>query len=106
MRPDAIHLATEGPIGHAVRRYCVKRGLRFTTAYHTSFPEYVTARTGLPVALTPAWMRRFHAPAEAVLVATEGFAKPTLTSEDIAENLDALMNVSEGDVIGTANAVG
>ena len=68
--PDAIHVATEGPIGAAARGFCVRNGLRFTTAYHTSFPEYVTARTGLPVSWTAAWMRRFHAPSAAVLVAT------------------------------------
>jgi glycosyltransferase involved in cell wall biosynthesis len=70
-RPDIIHVATEGPIGGAARKYCVKNGLRFTTAYHTSFPEYVHARIGLPIAWTSAWMRRFHAPAAAVLVATD-----------------------------------
>jgi glycosyltransferase involved in cell wall biosynthesis len=70
-RPDVIHVATEGPIGSAARKYCMKNGLRFTTAYHTSFPEYVHARTGVPVAWTSAWMRRFHAPAAAVLVATD-----------------------------------
>ena len=43
-RPDAIHIATEGPLGVVARRLCVKRGLRFTTSYHTRFPEYVAAR--------------------------------------------------------------
>lgn len=69
--PDAIHIATEGPIGNAARRYCVRNGLRFTTAYHTSFPEYVHTRVGIPIAWTSAWMRRFHSPASAVLVATD-----------------------------------
>ena len=68
--PDAIHIATEGPIGAAARRYCLKRGLRFTTAYHTCFPEYIQVRTGMPLAWTYAWMRRFHAPAANVVVAT------------------------------------
>lgn len=68
--PDAIHVATEGPIGAAARGFCVRHGLRFTSAYHTSFPEYVAARTRLPIAWTSAWMRRFHAPSRAVLVAT------------------------------------
>ncbi|HZZ91206.1 MAG TPA: glycosyltransferase family 1 protein [Usitatibacter sp.] len=70
-RPDAIHIATEGPIGHAARGYCVKRGLRFTSAYHTCFPEYISLRTGLPLAWTYAVMRRFHAASDAVLVATD-----------------------------------
>lgn len=68
--PDMVHVATEGPIGAAARRTCIREGRRFTTAYHTSFPEYVSTRTGLPVSWTAAWMRRFHSAAGAVLVAT------------------------------------
>jgi glycosyltransferase involved in cell wall biosynthesis len=69
-QPDAVHIATEGPLGGAARAYCVKHGLAFTTAYHTCFPEYVKPRFGVPLAWTYAWMRRFHAPSSAVLVAT------------------------------------
>jgi glycosyltransferase involved in cell wall biosynthesis len=68
--PDAIHIATEGPIGWATRRHCLKKGLRFTTAYHTCFPEYIAVRTGLPLSITYAMMRRFHKPASSVMVAT------------------------------------
>jgi glycosyltransferase involved in cell wall biosynthesis len=70
IRPDAVHIATEGPLGSAARAYCLKHGLAFTTAYHTCFPEYVKPRFGVPLAWTYAWMRRFHAPSSAVLVAT------------------------------------
>ena len=70
LQPDAVHIATEGPLGNAARRYCVKRGLAFTTAYHTCFPEYVKPRFGVPLSWTYAWMRRFHARSSAVLVAT------------------------------------
>ena len=70
LEPDAIHIATEGPLGAAARAYCVKHGLNFTTAYHTCFPEYVKPRFGVPLALTYAWLRRFHARSSAVLVAT------------------------------------
>ncbi len=73
--PEVIHIATEGPLGNAARRHCVRHGLRFTTAYHTSFPEYVQTRIGVPVSWTAAWMRRFHAPASAVLVATDEMRK-------------------------------
>lgn len=69
--PDTIHIATEGPIGGAARRYCVRHGLRFTSAYHSCFPEYVKPRLGVPLAWTYAWIRRFHAPSSAVLVATK-----------------------------------
>ena len=61
-QPCAIHIATEGPLGYAARRYCRARGLPFTTAFHTRFPEYVKARTGLPLGLGYAVLRRFHAP--------------------------------------------
>ncbi|MFN4088989.1 MAG: glycosyltransferase family 4 protein [Alphaproteobacteria bacterium] len=70
--PDAIHIATEGPLGWRARRYCLTRGIPFTTAFHTRFPEYVQARTGMPVALGYRLLRRFHAPAETTLVATAG----------------------------------
>jgi glycosyltransferase involved in cell wall biosynthesis len=69
--PDAIHIATEGPIGLAARRHCLSRNLRFTTAYHTCFPEYVKPRFGVPLAWTYAWMRRFHSPSSAVMVGTD-----------------------------------
>lgn len=68
--PDAIHLATEGPLGIAARAHCLASGRPFTTAYHTQFPEYVRSRLPVPVGLTYAWLRRFHAPASAVLVGT------------------------------------
>ncbi len=69
-QPGAIHIATEGPLGWAARAYCRTRGLPFTTAYHTRFPDYVRARTGLPPALTYAILRRFHAPSARLMVAT------------------------------------
>jgi glycosyltransferase involved in cell wall biosynthesis len=67
--PDAIHIATEGPLGLAARRHCLRRGLAFTTSFHTRFPEYVAARFGVPVRLTYAWLRHFHALASGVMVA-------------------------------------
>jgi glycosyltransferase involved in cell wall biosynthesis len=70
LAPNAIHIATEGPLGLAARRYCLRRGLPFTTAYHTRFPEYVAARFGLPLRFSYAWLRRFHSAAQATMVAT------------------------------------
>jgi glycosyltransferase involved in cell wall biosynthesis len=70
INPHAIHLATEGPLGFAARRYCLRRGIAFSTAYHTRFPEYVRDRAPIPLALTYGIVRRFHAPASAVMVAT------------------------------------
>ncbi len=69
--PDAIHIATEGPLGWAARRYCLARGLEFTTSFHTMFPQYLHLRTGIPVSWTFAMLRRFHGPASAVMVATD-----------------------------------
>lgn len=69
--PEAIHIATEGPLGWAARRYCLQRGLRFTTAFHTKFPEIVNAATKVvPVGLGYAVMRYFHGPSAGVMVPT------------------------------------
>ncbi len=69
--PEAIHIATEGPLGLAARAYCVARQRCFTTSFHTKFPEYLNARLGLPVSLGYAALRWFHARSSAVMVATE-----------------------------------
>lgn len=69
-RPDAVHLATEGPLCLAARRWCLRTGVPFTTAYHTHFPDYVAKRTGLPAAWFWRYIRWFHGPAQAVLVST------------------------------------
>jgi glycosyltransferase involved in cell wall biosynthesis len=74
--PDAIHIATEGPIGHMVRRYCVNRGLPFTTSYTTRFPEYISARLSIPEAWSYAVLRRFHSAATVTMVST-----PSLMAE-------------------------
>jgi glycosyltransferase involved in cell wall biosynthesis len=68
--PDAVHLATEGPLCLAARRWCLARRFPFTTAYHTQFPDYVAARTGIDREWVWRYIRWFHAPAEAVLAST------------------------------------
>lgn len=73
-RPDSIHIATEGPIGWAVRNWCVRKGHRYTTAFHTRFPDYVSIRTGIPVEWIWGLMRRFHGPAEKTFAATMSLA--------------------------------
>jgi glycosyltransferase involved in cell wall biosynthesis len=75
-RPDAIHIATEGSIGFLVRRYCIKRGLPFTTSYTTRFPEYIAARAPIPESWIYALLRRFHAAATVTMVST-----PSLMAE-------------------------
>lgn len=71
-QPDAIHLATEGPLGWAGRRYCLRRKLRFTTAFHTRFPEILHAALRIPVRWGYALMRHFHKPSAGVMVPTQG----------------------------------
>lgn len=68
--PDAVHIATEGPIGLAARNLMVRRGHPFSTSYHTKFPEYLRARFPLPLAVGYGIVRWFHRPSSAVLVAT------------------------------------
>jgi len=70
LAPDAIHIATEGPLGWAARRYCLKRGLAFTTAFHTRFPEILKAALKVPLWLGYAMFRHFHKPSAGVLVPT------------------------------------
>jgi glycosyltransferase involved in cell wall biosynthesis len=70
-RPEALHIATEGPLGIAARRWAKQTDFAFTTAFHTLFAEYVKARTGFPVGPIYAWMRRFHGAAQGTMVATQ-----------------------------------
>jgi glycosyltransferase involved in cell wall biosynthesis len=74
--PDALHIATEGPLGFAARRWAIRRGYAFTTSFHTRFPDYVAARLPIPRRLTYRWMRRFHSAGSAVMAAT-----PSLIAE-------------------------
>jgi 1,2-diacylglycerol 3-alpha-glucosyltransferase/glucuronosyltransferase len=94
--PDAIHIATEGPIGLLARRYCRKRGRAFTTSFHTRFPDYVTARIPVPESFVWWLLRRFHAPSGAVMAATpalmrelrgRGFRNVVLWSRGVDSNL-------------------
>ena len=73
--PDALHIATEGPLGWLARGWALKQGMAFTTSFHTRFPDYVAARIG--GGAQPAWrvLRRFHGPASAVMVATPRLAE-------------------------------
>ena len=69
-RPDTIHIATEGPLGWAARRVCLRQKLPFTTAYHTQFPDYMARRSGLPASWFWPLIRRFHATATRTMVST------------------------------------
>jgi glycosyltransferase involved in cell wall biosynthesis len=91
--PDAIHIATEGPMGLSARAYCIDRGLRFTTSFHTRFPDYVHARFPfIPESAVYSALKAFHAPAVATMVSTlslkreletHGFANLVLWSRGV-----------------------
>ncbi len=91
LAPHAIHIATEGPLGWAARRWCLRREQPFTTSFHTRFPDYLALRTGLAAERFWPVVRRFHAPAVAVLVAT-----PRLADELAAHGLSRTRPWSRG----------
>lgn len=82
--PDVVHIATEGPIGWSARGWCKASGVPFTSAFHTRFPEYAAARTGLSPEHFWPLMRRFHGPSRAVLVSTPTLARE-LASQGIGQ---------------------
>lgn len=69
-RPEVVHIATEGPLGLAARNYCIRNKLKFTTSYHTQFPQYVRMRAPVPLRYSYAYLRWFHGKAERTLVPT------------------------------------
>jgi glycosyltransferase involved in cell wall biosynthesis len=71
---DHIHIATEGPLGFAARRYCLRTQRLFTTSYHTRFPEYISARSPIPEEITYALLRRFHNAGNGIMVSTNSVA--------------------------------
>jgi len=74
-KPDAVHLATEGPLGLLAGRYCRQRRLSFTTCYHTRYPQYLRARLPVPEPLTYALLRKFHNSGDGTMVATEALGE-------------------------------
>lgn len=70
LQANAVHIATEGPLGMAARRWCLRHKIQFTTSFHTQFPEYVRLRLPIPLSWSYAWIRSFHRPAARTLVPT------------------------------------
>jgi glycosyltransferase involved in cell wall biosynthesis len=89
--PDALHIATEGPLGLAARRMALRRGWQFTTAFHTMFPDYLQARMGIPASIPWRFMRWFHRPSQRVLVPT-----PTVRDIVAARGIERLQVWSRG----------
>jgi len=75
VKPDAIHIATEGPVGLAARRYCRRHKVRFTTSFHTAFPAYVAARSPIPENWVWRYLRWFHGESDRVMVASTALAE-------------------------------
>lgn len=90
-RPDIVHIATEGPIGWAARGWCRSRGVPYTSAFHTRFPEYLALRSGLSVEWFWPVMQRFHGASRAIMVAT-----PSLDAELAARGLPQTRRWSRG----------
>ncbi len=89
--PDAIHIATEGPVGLMARRWCLARRVPFTTSFHTRFPEYLAQRFGIPTGWVYALQRRFHNAGAGMMVAS-----PALATELEARGFERLMPWSRG----------
>ncbi len=89
--PQALHLATEGPLGVTARRVCLQRGMRFTTSYHTQFPQYLRARFPIPLKVSYAFLRRFHAAAVRCMVST-----PSMRAELKAQGFENLATWRRG----------
>jgi glycosyltransferase involved in cell wall biosynthesis len=89
--PDALHIATEGPLGLAARRMAQRRGWNFTTSFHTMFPDYLQARMGIPASIPWRYMRWFHKPSQRVLVPT-----PTVRDILVKQGLQNLQVWSRG----------
>ena len=75
LKPDAVHIATEGPLGWAARKHCLRRGWAFTTAFHTKFPEILKAALRVPLWMGYGLFRWFHRPSSGVMVPTQGVLK-------------------------------
>jgi glycosyltransferase involved in cell wall biosynthesis len=89
--PQALHIATEGPLGLSARRFCIKAGVCFTTSYHTQFPQYLRARFPIPLALSYAALRRFHGAAVRCMVST-----PSMRAELAAQGFRNLAHWQRG----------
>ena len=72
LQPDAVHIATEGPLGWAARKICLQKKWSFTTAFHTKFPEILNSAMRIPLSWGYALFRHFHKPSAGVMVPTQG----------------------------------
>ncbi|MCJ2037270.1 glycosyltransferase family 4 protein [Methylobacterium sp. J-068] len=91
LRPTHVHIATEGTVGYATRRYCLAHRRPFTTSYHTRFPEYLSARAPVPEVWSYAWLRRFHGASNGTMVST-----PSLERDLAARGFANLMRWTRG----------
>ncbi|UXI69571.1 glycosyltransferase family 1 protein [Tahibacter amnicola] len=70
-RPDAIYVATEGPLGHSALRAARRLGIAASTGFHTRFDDFARYYgIGFLTPLVFAWLRHFHRHAATTLVPT------------------------------------
>lgn len=96
---DHVHIATEGPVGLAARACCLRQSRCFTTSYHTRFPEYIYARSGIPVSIPYAVLKWFHNAGAGTMVSTQ-----TLANELYERGFKRILRWSRGVDHGTFHA--
>ena len=98
--PQVVHISTEGPLGFFGRKYCLKNNIKFTTSYHTKFPDYVYARTKIPVKFSYRFMRFFHKHSQSILVTTQTMKKELAENGFNEDQLKVWTRGVEHDVFG------
>jgi len=91
IEPDAVHIATEGPLGWMTRSHCLRKGIPFTTSFHTRFPEYISSRFFLPESWIWSLLRGFHNAGAGIMVAT-----PSLGLELEERGFNSIMSWTRG----------
>jgi glycosyltransferase involved in cell wall biosynthesis len=103
--PQVVHISTEGPLGFFGRKYCHKNNIKFTTSYHTKFPDYVYARTKIPVNFSYRFMRFFHKHSQSILVTTQTMKKELAENGFDENKLKVWTRGVEHDVFGNGTKV-
>ena len=103
--PQVVHISTEGPLGFFGRRYCIKNNIKFTTSYHTKFPDYVYARTKIPISFSYRFMRFFHKHSQSILVTTKTMKKELSDNGFDNDKLKVWTRGVKHDVFGSGSKV-
>ena len=92
-KPDIVHIITEGPVGFAGRKFCIKNKLKYTSSFHTRFPDYVKQRAYIPKTFTYSLLRRLHDKSVSVLVPSNSMIKELYYSKILKEFIADCLNV-------------